>query len=325
MQVLHVLSPRFPALLLVALAIINSLIAPGCAVNEQGKGNKTVHAKTVHAVRIYEAGSGQHFRLIPTRSGDIDWVRLCAAVVEQGKKDASGPGKRVWEFLKKDARDVAQDQDKVKRVDAWIRMPQDGSLDREAILARRALESGLEEVLRRPDFYDEKAFDGVALDDESKQLLKRQKTLLMLESWVLNRRLLEASFPEAITKIQFSLEKATVPVRVVATKEPITLVLCSYESVLWKVQADKGAKIEKVIVGGYHMQDVIGTDAPVTYRVYERPECVDGESRLFAYKKYDGYTNMAAAVRELTGAGITTSQGRYSYDTGPPFVVGAKE
>ena len=105
------------------------------------------------------------------------------------------------------------------------------------------------------------------------------------------------------------------------------MVLCSYNSVIWQVQADKGAEIDRIIVGGYHMQDVIGSDAPVTYRVYERPEKAKAEPRFFyAHKPEDeSYVKMAAAVRGLTGADITMFQGRYSYTDGPPFVVGAKE
>jgi hypothetical protein len=201
--------------------------------------------------------------------------------------------------------------------------PGEKDLSPETWRAGQQLTGGLQEVLRRTDFYEEKSFAGLALDDEGNELLKRRKDLLMLESWVLNRRLLESSFPEMVKKSPFTLKKATVPVRVAAIKRPIILVLCSYNSVLWHVQPDKGAKIEKVIVGGYHLQAVRGTDAPVTYRVYEPNP---SENYFYAYKKDgDNYRKMAAAVRNLTGNEIKAFQGRYAYEKGPPFVVGAKE
>ncbi len=185
----------------------------------------------------------------------------------------------------------------------------------------------MEDVLRKADLYEEKSFAGVAVDDETKQLIKNRQKLLPLETCVLNRRLLEASFPNAIKKSTFSLAKATVPVRVIATKEPIVLVLCSYESVRWDIQAEKGANIKMVIVGGYHMQAVVGTNAPVAYRVYEDHEKGQATPRyFFAYKKDDErYANLVQAVRHETGADVTTFQGRYSYERGTPIVVGSKE
>src|SRR5258707_1108910 len=83
---------------------------------------------------------------------------------------------------------------------------------------RRDLAAGLKEVSSQADFYEEKSFAGITLDEEGKELLKRRKDLLMLESWVLNRRLLEASFPDVIKKSPFTLKKATVSVRVAASK-----------------------------------------------------------------------------------------------------------
>src|SRR5262249_17294232 len=152
----------------------------------------------------------------------------------------------------------------------------------------------------------------------------RHGELSLLEAWVLNRRLLEASFPGTFKEDTFRLARATVPVRVVPTREPVTLVLCSYESVRWQVLADPGARIARVIGGGDHLQDVTGTDAPVTYRVYERPGRAEGEPRYFyAYRRDDeSYRRLEDAVRRLTDKEVSTFQGRYAYAGGPPFVVG---
>lgn len=325
------MKPKSLAAILIVSVLLGTNFIIGMA-DEAGRadaaftanGKPAVSEADVHVVGLYHAADGQHFRLVHSWFKDTDWERLSATLIAQGKKEATNPGKRVWDLLKADARAVVTNKEMMKRLSMWATDDQgDTEPEIEMLRAGRRLADGLEEVLRRPDFYEEKSFTDITLDDEGKELLKRRKDLLLLESWVLNRRLFEASFPDAVKKSSFTLNKATVPVRVVATKTPIILVLCSYESVLWEVRPDKGAKIEKIIVGGYHLQAIRGTDAPVTYRTYE-PKV--NSTYFYAYKKDDeNYGKMAAAVRNLTGKGITSFQGRSSYDKGSPFVVGAKE
>jgi hypothetical protein len=133
-------------------------------------GDKQDKVKSaVHVVGIYEAGPLQNFESILSKPGNIDWFRLSEMIVDQGKKDAPSPGKRVWNLLKKDARDAVQDQERMKRIDAWRRNPQDGPpRNQEDITAFVALSSGLETALRRPDFFDEKDFAGVGLDYDTR-------------------------------------------------------------------------------------------------------------------------------------------------------------
>ena len=147
-----------------------------------------------------------------------------------------------------------------------------------------------------------------------------QTKLTPLELGVLNRRIFEASFPDIVNAVPFDLEKATVRVRVLATKEPITLVLCSYDSVRWWIQEEKGAKIDKVLVGGYHLQGAVGTDALVSYFVYDSLEQRGQEKTYFyAYDPKDSrrLSEVAATLRMITGKEIETFQGRSSYAGGP--------
>ncbi len=281
-------------------------------------------ASGVHVVGLYEASPQAHFRLMQPGGHDTNWPRFCAALVSHGQKDAPSPGKRLWELLPPKARAVAADKEMLERIEAQIKRVR---RDDEAQQAMNQVLWAVEAALRRPDFYQERHFGGLTLDEEGKRLLKRHKELSLLESWVFNRRLLEASFAEVIKKSDFRLDKATVPVRVAATTQPITLIVCSYESVRWQIQADKGAKVEKVIVGGYYLQDVTGTDAPITYRVYDQPGSADFEPRFFwAYgEQEENYPKLVDALRRLTGKEIASFQGRYSYEGGPPFVVGDKK
>jgi len=60
-----------------------------------------------------------------------------------------------------------------------------------------------------------------------------------------------------------------VRVRVEATARPVVLVLSSYEPQTWSIDAAPGAKIERVVINGYHSASVEGTDAPVEVHTYE--------------------------------------------------------
>ena len=111
---------------------------------------------------------------------------------------------------------------------------------------------------------------------------------------------------------------AAVDVR--ATGRPIVLVLCAYEPVKWDVRVATGARLEKVILGGYYDQQVPGVPdgVPVQKNVF-----MQGAARyFFAYDSdHEEYASMARALRKLTGLGVTTFQGQFAYG-GQPFVVG---
>jgi hypothetical protein len=313
---------------IIAMSLGLSLCAGwSCARPQHELKQKKVASGSVHVVGLYQA-SPDHFRLVGSVD-DMDWPRLCKALAELSNRDAPNAGKRVWELLPQSAKDVAADKEKLKRIGELVENRRSGKnppgfLD--AIKAIAALEDGLAEALRSTEFYQEKAFGNVKLDHEGADLLKKRARLSTLELWVLNRRLLEASFPDAVKKSKFSLDKSTVSVTVVATKDPITLVLCSNESVRWIIKEEKGAKLENVIVGGYHVQHVSGTKAPITYHVYEPAKSGTRPDFFYAYKKDNvNYAKMADAVKRLTGKDIATFQGNYTFDGKTPLIVGAKE
>ena len=59
--------------------------------------------------------------------------------------------------------------------------------------------------------------------------------------------------------------------------QPITLVLSSYESNVWRFDIDPGAAVEKIVVSGYYAQSVTGAGGvPVVMRSYQAA----GETRL---------------------------------------------
>ena len=122
----------------------------------------------------------------------------------------------------------------------------------------------------------------------------------------------EASFPDAVRKSPFNLEKATVPVRVVATKEPVTLILCSYESVRWVIQAGQRCQNREGDSRRLPFASSHGTKAPVAFHVYEQP-VKKGEPRTYfnAYKRGPQMSSTQSSPmssKKLTGKEITTFQ-----------------
>jgi hypothetical protein len=75
-------------------------------------------------------------------------------------------------------------------------------------------------------------------------------------------------------------------IRVSYTGAPLVIVLCAYEGTHWTIEVDPGARLERVILGGYHPQTIEGVpdEVPVhgqirNYRFYAcRPEEVAGAS-----------------------------------------------
>lgn len=97
-------------------------------------------------------------------------------------------------------------------------------------------------------------------------------------------------------------EVPAIPVRVHNTGRPLVLVLSSYESVTWQVQADAGVKIVAVLLSGYKSSTVQGT----------------GDARImslgthYAYEPTGTqYEELSMAVLRTTGRRIHNMQGAY--------------
>lgn len=119
-------------------------------------------------------------------TGDIlDWPGLCSKLVEAGPNASTSPGRRVWDMLPSDVKQEVS-------VVAKGRM--------EEALKPRVLDA-LNGVLDARELYEEGSFQGVALPQDAERLLKRDRESLWLtQVRRLNRRLLEATYPELIAK-----------------------------------------------------------------------------------------------------------------------------
>lgn len=107
------------------------------------------------------------------------------------------------------------------------------------------------------------------------------------------------------------------------------LVLCAYEPVRWDLKVAAGVKLQRVLLGGYHDQQLPDAPAgvPVDRYVYDDhlPPGPDRPVQYFyAFRQEPGdrdYGRTADAVRTLTGRPVATFQGAASYG-GRPVVVG---
>lgn len=102
-----------------------------------------------------------------------------------------------------------------------------------------------------------------------------------------------------------------------AYNKPIILGLSAYDPVHWIIDAPEGAKIEKVILSGYHKQRVSGLPDSSLVEVHSREKypcdnCTYGKGSFYSYKQ------PSRNYQRLTGLKPYTFQGKY---TGGTFKV----
>jgi ABC-type transport system involved in multi-copper enzyme maturation permease subunit len=127
--------------------------------------------------------------------GDIvDPQQFAKRLKEDGNKEQPSPGKRIWSLLdanakkKIDVLTVARDDEK--------RRERDG---RAVVAGIGALRNGLNEIIKRRDFFEPALWSVAALPKEAKDLLDRgPDKLSQIELARMNRLLIEAAFPNDV-------------------------------------------------------------------------------------------------------------------------------
>jgi len=109
------------------------------------------------------------------------------------------------------------------------------------------------------------------------------------------------------------LEQRTVTVNVSDDSTPIILGLMAYEPVTWRINTAPGVVIERVILSGYHQQQITGTgDAQVDVYSYDNSpceRCVQKGRFFYSYERVPREMEMAAGVR------ASSFQGNYTGGT----------
>lgn len=113
------------------------------------------------------------------------------------------------------------------------------------------------------------------------------------------------------------LQTKEVAVSVTDDSRPIVLALTAYNKTLWKIAVKEGVILQKVIIGGYHSQQIFGLppDIPVEVYTYDAspcPQCWQGSEHFYSYE------HPPEQLRKITGLDVTSFQGRY---TGSEFFI----
>lgn len=97
--------------------------------------------------------------------------------------------------------------------------------------------------------------------------------------------------------------------------KPVVLVLMAYEPVIWKIDAEANSNIRKVILGGYHAQDVAGLSdtVPVVAHTDQNSTCKNCSRQGQSFYGYDfskpEHKKVLAQVEALTGLKASSVQG----------------
>ncbi len=111
----------------------------------------------------------------------LDWPGLCDALADE---NAGGPAARVRQMLPAEALDLLRS----------------GSLDE---AARVRVLDALNAILQDPGFYEPASFSGIALPEGVEALDREGETPPAAEVVRLNRRLVEAAFPQYVARLRF--------------------------------------------------------------------------------------------------------------------------
>lgn len=99
--------------------------------------------------------------------------------------------------------------------------------------------------------------------------------------------------------------------------KPIILALMAYEPTLWSVEVADGVIVERVILAGYHAQQLEGIrdGVPTEVYTYDPSPCAACRQDLRYFYAYD---RSHPRLTEITGKNPSSFQGRY---TGKDFAI----
>ncbi|MBI2277830.1 MAG: hypothetical protein HYU74_10800 [Dechloromonas sp.] len=112
----------------------------------------------------------------------------------------------------------------------------------------------------------------------------------------------------------------SISVEVNRSGAPMVLVLMSYDPVLWKLSVTSRSRIAKIILAGYHGQDIdgIANSIPVEARTYEASPCRNCSRQgeyFYAYKPDSKeFDDASKKIRTITGVAPASFQGSYQAD-----------
>lgn len=305
------------------LQAVLTLLPKPAAPAPEGPASPPLGDVEVHAVGIHYGGA--YFFLMMPHSRGIDWVGMCDLLVSQGESKEPRFSKRIWELLSPTARELAQDEEFLKAADDITHDRRREKPDERVLQRLSILERDIGSILTRGDLVRKDDRIPQGLHPEAAALLEANRPLSLFERHYLHRRLFEAAFAGFVKPLDFTLNRNVITVKVGRTEKPAVVVLTCYNTVRWRIEAEPDAKIERIIVGGYHVQDVVGFQGRIDYYVADMPNLRPAaEPRSFhGYPQDESqYATVKGAVKKILGRELDSVQGRYEVDQQEPIVIG---
>jgi hypothetical protein len=114
--------------------------------------------------------------------------------------------------------------------------------------------------------------------------------------------------------------RTKVIIEVTEVDRPVILGLCAYEPVRWHIKLARGARIERVLLGGYHEQMLTWADPEIGEKVATELHTYENRNpiRFMAYQKdTSDFIELRRALKQLTDLEVASFQGSYKGEEGP--------
>ena len=145
----------------------------------------------------FPIGAAVEAKPIGLFSADIpDLLTFCSKLRAESRKKTPSPAKRLWTLLPDDAQTAVEH--------AALGLPPTKDVMDKLVAALNGL-------LGRRDLYEPRAFAGVAVPQEASKLLDRRAKLADKDVHELNRMLIEAAYPQSVTRIPRPIPPANDP------------------------------------------------------------------------------------------------------------------
>ncbi|AMV29952.1 hypothetical protein VT84_36505 [Gemmata sp. SH-PL17] len=260
---------------------------------------KAAKTAELHGIAVYEPTT------VELRVRDVkDWAKLITTI-RDGKGEAVA---RVREYTPEEVLKRAAEDEIIERLTQPTGRGMPESL--KTGILKNDFVRRFNEILDDRDFYDEKTFKDVALDDGSAYLAKLGKTRTMHQTARLHWGVMKALFPDSIPDIPADFRTIRVQVR---DEKEVVLVLSCTTPCFWNVDVKPGSKVTGVILCGCRAQEIDlfenpVKDAPIVYRAAYATdgtrlpsECLDGyETSEDPTRKFKVRERFEAGVKELT-------------------------
>lgn len=250
-----------------------------------------------------------------------DWPGLVDSL-----RRRKGPSARVWSFLSEKGQKLASEDGILQKFYDLENVTDPTRMARatDAVRLQAEIRDAFRKIADQPDFYQEEAFKGVAIEKEAKELISLGEKRTVHQTARMNWGLLKVAFPTCIPDLSSRFRTVQVQVR---EGNPVVLVLSSDMNCRWEIEVKRGGKVVGVLLCGNKAQEIAGVgEVPIVYRAAHAPDGkpVVGDNYFYGHDKLDlaFQQNFLPSVKTLLGKGFNSFQGENT--PGPesePYII----